>query len=182
MKPETKSLIREFCLFALVFTISFFCAFFVNKSNIESLLSQLPNILGVLLAGVLASLAILFGLLSPAELSKIKQNTMNQTDTHEDKFLNFLSSVKSDTKMIFFGFFISYIISLMYTFDLSRLNFRICIPSNIVFLNLDYFLLAVSLSVFFISISCTYDIIMCVFILNKQRYESAVNQIKERKE
>jgi len=182
MKSKTKSTVIEFCSFVLVFTFSFFCAFLVNQSTIPSLLTQLPNILGILLAGVLASLAILFGLLTPTELSNIKRENTPSKDHGEDRFLNFLSSVKSDTKMIFFGFFISYLISLIYTFDSSRLNFQISVPQNVVFLNWDYFLLATSLSVFFISISCTYDIIMCVFILNKQKYESSFDSTKEKKE
>ncbi len=121
-------------------------------------ISMLPNILSTLLAGILASLAIIFGLLGSKDLSKLKKDIRKDG---RDPYLNFLENTKFDAKLIFFSLVVSNIIFVIYDFEL--LPDLLDIQKRI-FLALDLIILIFSLS-------SAYDVIISLFYLNELRYE-----------
>lgn len=174
-QKNKKSIVHKFILFIIVFSLAFFFSFLVSDDKIENLLSNLPNILGILLAGVLASLSILYGLLSDADLLRIRKRNLNRIKKQEgkDRFLVFLDSVKEDTIIIFCSFVISYVLTILINIDFSKMSTVIGLVPGSLLIDSKFYLLAIGLSVFILSISCAYDIIESVFILNKERYESS---------
>jgi hypothetical protein len=67
-----KSYIKDFILTATVGIVAFIFTLF--SENSDSFLIKLPDLMGLILAGILSSLAIIFGLLSKDELIDIQKN------------------------------------------------------------------------------------------------------------
>jgi hypothetical protein len=150
-----------------LFIVSLVLAILVRKENINNLLAMLPNILGILLSGVLASLAIIFGLLSSNELALIYKRSKEVKN--RDIYRDFLSQTEIDAKIIFSSLCFAILILVAYDVDLAFVN----IPSWL-FLGLGFFIL-------FLSISSVYDIITSLFHLNQLRYELSTKIEKERR-
>lgn len=170
--------IKTILCFGLLFGISLIVSLLVGENFIATILSNLPNILGILLAGVLSSLAILFGLLSDDDLSRIRRENVgkqNACQNNDDKFLIFLASVKNDTVIIFSSFVATFILNLCSTFDPTKIS---KITTVVLPINPQILLLTFGLFFFFISISATHDIIISVFIMNRERYKSS-NEISK---
>lgn len=139
----------------LLFIFSLIFAYFISVESAISFLFMLPTILGILLGGVLASLAIIFGLLSSNELAIIYKRSKEVKN--RDIYSDFLRETKVDTKIIFSSLCLSVLILLI-----SDINF-IDIPV--------WFLLGLGLLGLFMSLSAVYDIVMSLFDLNQLRYE-----------
>lgn len=139
----------------LLFIFSLIFAYFISAESAISFLFMLPTILGILLGGVLASLAIIFGLLSSNELAIIYKRSKEVKN--RDIYSDFLRETKVDTKIIFSSLCLSVLILLI-----SDINF-IDIPV--------WFLLGLGLLGLFMSLSAVYDIVMSLFDLNQLRYE-----------
>jgi len=146
----------------LSFVISSILAYFVDEESTSGFLFMLPNILGILLAGVLASLAIIFGLLSSNELAIIYKHTKEVKNKDKDIYSDFLRETKIDTIIIFSSFCLSVLILLVSDIDLVFIDIPI------------WFLLGIGLFGLFMSISAVHDIIMSLFHLNQLRYELSV--------
>ena len=149
----------------LLFIFSLILAYFVSGEGAISFLFMLPTILGILLGGVLASLAIIFGLLSSNELAIIYKRSKEVKN--RDIYSDFLRETKVDTKIIFSSLCLSVLILLI-----SDINF-IDIPV--------WFLLGLGLLGLFMSLSAVYDIVMSLFDLNQLRYELSTKTERERK-
>ena len=121
-------------------------------------LSILPNILGILLSGTLASLAIIFGLLSSKDLSQLKVDFRKDG---RDLYLNFVRKTKLDAKIIFFSLAMSTFIFVIYDIELSR---------DILDIQKRVFF-ALGLIILTFSLSAIYDIVISLFYLNELRYE-----------
>ncbi len=140
--------------------VSVVLAIFITEKNGVGFLYMLPNILGILLGGILASLAIIFGLLSSKDLGIIYSHFKNNNNNN-DVYLDFIRNTKLDAKIIFSSLFISIIIMLIHNIEVVPIDVSIQMK----------FYFAVGLFVLFISMSSVYDIIMSLFHLNELRYE-----------
>lgn len=148
------------CLVALLFSIF--------SENSDSFLTMLPELMGLVLAGILSSLAIIFGLFGKDELKEIQKRSI---EMKKDLFLNFMEHAKLDVKIIFLSFLLSIIIllfrySTIYKKIISLFNFNI------------FFYLG--LTMLFLSLWSVYDVIQSVFTLNELRNEIAKNQFNEK--
>lgn len=150
-----------------LFIVSLVLATLVRKESINNFLSMLPNILGILLSGVLASLAIIFGLLSSNELALIYKRSKDVKN--RDIYRDFLSQTEIDAKIIFSS--LCFAILMLVAYDVNLVF--VIIPSWL-FLGLGFFVL-------FLSISSVYDIITSLFRLNQLRYELSTKIEKERR-
>lgn len=140
----------------ILFIFSLFLAYFISGEETIHFLSMLPNIIGVLLGGVLASLAIIFGLLSSNELAIIHE--LSNEVKNRDIYSDFIRKTKIDTITIFISLCVSILILLI-----SDISFIMKIPI--------WFLLGLGLFGLFMSLSAVYDIVMSLFYLNQLRYE-----------
>ena len=152
MKKKNKTIL----IFILIIISSVALAMFIPIVNESKFMSLLPNLLGILLGGILASIAIIFGLLSSKDLSQLKRDF---SDYETNPYIEFLKKVKLDTKIIFSSLVISTIIFVSYDIE----YFAAYIDPRIFFV--------FSLILLFCSLSSTYDIIMSLFYLNELRYE-----------
>jgi hypothetical protein len=144
----------------LLYTIvSVVLAIFITEENGVSFLYMLPNILGILLGGILASLAIIFGLLSSKDLGMIRTHFKN--NNNKDIYLDFIRNTELDAKIIFSNLFISIIIMLIHNIEVVTIDVSIQMK----------FYFAVGLFILFLSMSSVYDIITSLFHLNELRYE-----------
>ena len=148
--------ISTIMLYAIVSVV---LAIFITEENGICFLYMLPNILGILLGGILASLAIIFGLLSSKDLGIIYSHFKN--NNNNDVYLDFIRNTKLDAKIIFSSLFISIIIMLIHNIEVVPIDLSIQMK----------FYFAVGLFVLFISMSSVYDIITSLFHLNELRYE-----------
>lgn len=151
----------------LLFIFSLILAYFVSGEGAISFLFMLPTILGILLGGVLASLAIIFGLLSSNELAIIYKRSKEVKN--RDIYGDFLRKTKIDAKIIFLSLCLSVLILLISDIDLTFINIPL------------WFLLGLGLFGLFMSISAVYDIIMSLFYLNQLRYELSTKIERGRK-
>ena len=140
-----------------LFIVSLTLAYLVDTESANEFLSMLPNILGILLAGVLASLAIIFGLLSSNELAIIYKRTKEVKN--RDIYSDFLRETKIDTIIIFSSLCLSVLILLISGIDVVF----IYIPM--------WFLIGLGIFGLFVSILAVHDIIMSLFYLNQLRYK-----------
>lgn len=136
---------------------SLILATLVQKQNITNFLAMLPNILGILLSGVLASLAIIFGLLSSKDLALIYNRSKEVKN--RDIYSDFLKQTEIDAKIIFSTLILSIVLLVLYD-----------INSGFKYLP-EWFFLGFGFFGLFISISSVYDIIVSLFYLNNLRYE-----------
>lgn len=148
---------NEVVLIFFYLIVSVVLALYIPIDNGVRFLTILPDILGVLLGGILASLAIIFGLLSSKDLERINKDFENN---EKDPYISFLKNTKSDAIIIFFSLVVSIIILVIYDieFSINHLEFqkRLLFSLNFIFL--------------FISLSAAYDIILSLFYLNELRY------------
>lgn len=124
-------------LFLLIFIeVALIVALLIKETSIIQFYGVFPNLSGIILAGVVASLAIIFSSLSAGDLEKIyKINNgdplgelgLTAKDTNEiqkskDKFLIFLRYAKNDTRLIIGSFLTSVVILCFGQFDHSTEN------------------------------------------------------------
>lgn len=140
-------------------TISLIFALLVDEGDAIKFLFMLPNILGILLGGILASLAIIFGLLNSQELAIIHKTSMKVKN--RDIYSDFLRNTRFDTLIIFLSTGFSICALLFHGVDLVFIG----IPLKV------QLLLGFVLFGLFMSLSAIYDIIRSLFYLNQLRYE-----------
>lgn len=164
MKPKDRiqkiSKINKLILLSVVIAfVSVLVSYGVGPSINEGLFEQLLTINGILFGGVLASLAIIFGLLSSSELKRIYQETKNQKS--RDIYNEFSNNLKGNTIVIFIDFIV--ILFLVIIRNIS----------SIIDIIPEWCLFSLGLYLLFLSLSQTYDIIMSLFNLHQLRYEIA---------
>jgi len=149
-----------------LFIFSLILSLYSQEKNIIVFLTMLPNIQGILLGGVLTSLAIIFGLLSSEDLALIYKRSMKYKN--RDIYRQFLKQTEIDAKIIFSTLISSILLLIFYDINL---DFKY-VPGWL-FLGFGFFGL-------FLSILSVYEIIVSVFYLNKLRYElSTITDMKE---
>ncbi len=138
----------------------------IAVENSQPFLSKLPDLMGIILAGVLSSLAIIFGLLNKEELVEIHKKSLI---VDKDLFGDFVKNTKQDIIIIFSSYIISIIIML---FDNTNAYKQIVASYNNIFLYLG-------LSILVFSLLSVYDVIVSLFTLNMVKYEIAKNSINK---
>lgn len=152
-------------LLLFFFFISIITAYFVNDASSGNLLRFIATIIGIMLGGIFASLAIVFGLLKSEELHIIYKRSLEEK--REDIFGNYLSNIKIDIVIVIFTFCFTNILVII-----SEMN--------LVFLEISmWILLGLGIFGLILSILAEYDTIMSLFYLNQLRYELAKNRDKE---
>lgn len=139
----------------------------IITENGEPFLTKLPDLMGFILAGVLSSLAIIFGLLSKEDLIEIHKKSLL---TNKDLFGNFIRNTKQDIMIIFSSYIISIILML---FNNSN------VYNNILKLFNYNIFLYLGISILILSLFSVYDVIESLFTLNIVRYEIAKNSINK---
>lgn len=152
-----KNQAKEVILALVYLIISIFLASLIPIDNGIRFLAILPDILGLLLGGILASLAIIFGLLSSKDLERISNDFKNRG---RDPYISFVKDTKFDAKVIFFSLIASIVI--LITYDIQFSTSFLEIQKRLFF--------ALSFIVLFFSLSSAYDIIVSLFDLNELRY------------
>ena len=112
----TKNKAKEVILILIYLITSIVLAFYIPIDNGIRVLAVLPDILGVLLGGILASLAIIFGLLSSKDLERISNDFKNRG---RDPYISFVKNTKFDAKVIFFSLVASIVILVIYDIQFS---------------------------------------------------------------
>jgi len=163
----------------IVFFISFFIASYVSSENAKNFLLSLPNIFGILLGGIMASIAIIFGLLSSEELKLM--HTLSHEKLNKDVYKNFLNKIKIDTILVFCSLCFSILIKI---FIRPEIIFNIDIKLIVLDISIKiYTLLGIGIYLLFLSLSACYDIIDSIFYLQKIRYTLLKNnEDKNKKE
>lgn len=176
----------------IVFIIegSTLAALLVQGNNIIEIYAVFPGLNGIILAGVVASLAIVFGSLDSEGLARIyslnhrkdslplendKSGLEDQSDKNSsgDQFILFIESAKSDTRVIIFSFSFSIIPLLFGQFDFISISNLIGIDifdPNLYFDVILRILLTIDIFFLILSISAVYDIINSLFTLIKKKY------------
>lgn len=145
----------KIAIIVILFFFSLILSYFISGKWTINLLLILPNIIGILFGGVLASLAIIFGLLSSNELAIIYK--LSKKVENKDIYSDFIGKTKIDTITILLSLCLSVLVLLIAD--------SMIIP--------EWFLLGLDLFGLFISLSAAYDIVMSLFYLNQVRYELA---------
>lgn len=163
MLALSKSFISKNIILILV---SLILALHTNDEVATKILQILPNIFGVLLGGIMASLAIIFGLLSSDDLKLLHE--LSHKKLNKDIYSDFLKKVKVDTLVVFLSLCFSILILIFgsepieFSVDTPIANFNTTI-------RVQTFLWA-GIYVLFLSLSACYDIILSLFYLNQIRY------------
>lgn len=161
----TNHTVKRALLLLFYFFISIVLAYFVNDTSIGNLLRFIATIIGIMLGGISASLAIVFGLLKSEELHIIYKRSLEEKG--EDIYGNYLRNIKIDIVIVIFTFCFTNILVII-----SEVN--------LVFLDISmWILLGLGVFGFIMSILAEYDTIMSLFYLNQLRYELAKNRNEE---
>jgi hypothetical protein len=147
----------DFANLIFLFIFSLILATRVQKQNIITFLTMLPSIHGILLGGILASLAIIFGIMGSKDLALIYNRSIKYKN--RDVYRDFLRQTEIDAKIIFSTLISSILLLIFYDINLG-INY---LPEWL-FLGLGFFGLS-------ISILSVYEIIVSLFYLNELRYE-----------
>jgi len=150
--------------------ISIFVANYGNKEDIIYFIQSLPNITGILLTGVLTSLAIIFGLIGVNELMKIHEI---EKETNINIYIRLISDIKRDVYIIIASVAISTFISMFSNNNTSMILASshgniVCETYKILFL-IDIVILIMSLIV-------VYDVIMALLNISEMRYNLVVDK------
>lgn len=166
---------RHIKLFLLIIVISVILALFtdyiIEEKIKEAFIKTVPTILSALLAGLIASLTIIFSLSGGTELKYIFKkdyfiirkigNDPDNIDNH--KYVKFLEALKRDSIYVFVSLIISVIAILLYKISVDlNLYEKVKLQIN----------LSLTLSFFAVitSIGSMYDVISSLFTLNKIKY------------
>lgn len=148
--------------------ISIFIAYsntpYVNEVSILGFLMMAPTLIGILLASILTSLAIVFAVMGNSEMVRIRELENKQK---KDFFQTITNNLRQNVYFIFAAFIIA---SLSCVFYIDG-SYFIC-PHNLTIFFEVYRLLFVLVVVLFV-ISCiaTYDIINALFNIFEFKYD-----------
>ncbi|MHB8163224.1 MAG: hypothetical protein ACYDDV_02625 [Methanoregula sp.] len=124
-----------------------------------SIIDGIPSLIGILLSGVLAIIAIIFGLINPREFKTLSE-TYHDPQI-EENYNSHLEIMKSDTIILLCFFSISIILSFISKTTLGEINFGIWI------------LFSLGIFSLIVSIIAIHDIITSLFLLNQIRSYSS---------
>lgn len=136
---------------------------FIDDSVVLDFLSISPTLIGILLAGVLTSLAVILAIIGTNELIKIREIDMQQRKTfYEDMTKN----LKQDVYLIFISFIIS---SFLWLFLSPNSHLLIPIEGNTPFM-IYRLLFVIETTLLALSFMATNDIINGMFEIFKFKY------------
>lgn len=161
--------LKVYLLIMVSIVLSIFVAHYADKDGIIYFIKSLPNITGLLLTGVLTSLAIIFGLVGVDELMKIneieKSNNINLYGI-------LIKDVRSDVYLIIVSVAGSTLISI---FSNNLNSVPITISTNEYILNLYSILFILDVLILTTSLIVVYDVIMALFNISEMKYEMIKN-------
>ena len=163
--------------FAFIIVISVILALMVDESKSMEILDFLPNILGILFSGVLASLAIILALLSSKEMSII-----SSLENGYSKYIEFLTNSKKDILIVFMCTVASIFITVLASVKFPQMM-QIFIFENLFFISLQskiQFFLMLDFIGLFLSVFAIFDIIESIFTLSELRYQASTKNNYER--
>jgi uncharacterized membrane protein len=128
---------------------------FIELSNLLSLINEVPNLIGIMLSGVLAIIAIIFGLINPREFKTLSE--VYSDPQIEINYKSHIEIMKSDTVIMLLFFCISIILTFISKTTIGTLDFSIWIIFGLGIFSL------------IVTISAIYDIIISLFLLNQLR-------------
>jgi len=140
-----------------VVAFSFIISYFLYQDIDPNIIAIFPTIFGLILTGILPTLAIIFGFLNINEM-KIIEAELIKKDPNV-RLQDYYENVKDDTILIFSNFILSLIILIIINSHFLNSLFPIWI------------LFAIILFCLILSLSATYDIINSLFTLNKLKFE-----------
>jgi len=141
-----------------------------EHDDIVYFMRSLPNITGLLLTGILTSLAIIFGLVGVDELMKIREiektNDINLYDT-------LINDVRDDVYLIIASVAGSTLIS-VFSKNCNSVPITISTTEYVLYLYDILFILDAIILV--VSLIVVHDVIMALFNISKLRYELVKNK------
>jgi len=144
-----------------------------NDENIKLFITTLPSILGMLLAGILAALAIIFGMTGLQELHKIRAI---EKERKSNIYKKMLDELRNDTYLVFIIVIISAILPIL--LNNTRIIEVQSISQDVIYcFRLNRILFVVDFIIFTMSLIATYDIIKSLFEICEFKYESAKNKL-----
>lgn len=169
---------KDILYLLIIFIFSIILASRINDVDGINILNGLPNILGILFSGTLASLAIILALISSHELSMI--STLENGYT---KYTNFLDNAKTDITIVFICTALSIFLSI---------STKVKFPLSIISVVTEYlfvinfqlkiqFLVMLGIFILLLSLSAIFDLINSVFTLSNLRYEASQSKNENNK-
>lgn len=138
---------------------------YISNESILGFLTTSPTLIGILLASVITSLAIIFAVMGDNELIKIKELENTNNKTH---FIKISKNLRQDVYFILASFIIATLLSIF----LVRDSHYIFIISNTLYkLDVIRGLFIFVFTLFIISCMATYDIINGLFEIFKFKYD-----------
>jgi hypothetical protein len=138
---------------------------YVRDESILVFLIASPTLIGILLAGVLSSLAIIFAIIGSNEMIRIKELENINNNAQFEKISN---NLRQDVYFILASFIITTLLSIFYIKDSYC---PVCIGGVLYSLNILRWLFVLISTVFIISCIATYDIINGLFYILKFKYD-----------
>jgi hypothetical protein len=158
-------------IITITFAIGGLLAHYGNKDSIVNFLREFPNISGILLSGVLASLAIIFGLMGIEELSKIQKIENYEIGSYE----NLLKELKDDVWVVLGVVIISTSLSVFSSSDTEL--FALTILNRTISAELFKIIFVIDFVFLMVTLLAIYDIIIALFEISHLKYEAAKKRI-----
>jgi len=152
-------------LIAIAFVAGCFLAHYGNKDSIINFVREFPNISGILLSGVLASLAIIFGLMGIEELGKILKIENGKS------YENLLKELKDDVWVVLGVVITSTSISVFSSSDTKL--FALTVNNMTISAELFKITFIIDFVFLIITLLAIYDIIIALFEISRLKYEAA---------
>jgi hypothetical protein len=140
-----------------------------NSNNLNSFILTLPNILGILLAGILAALAIIFGMTGIQELYIIQKI---EKEREVNIYSRLIKELKCDTYLVFIIVIVSIILPFFLKEDML-IDLSMPLNNTIYHFRLNRALFVIDFTIFTMSLIATYDIIKSLFDICEFKYEAA---------
>ena len=143
-------------------------AHYGDRDSLINFMREFPNISGILLSGVVASLAIIFGLMGLEELNKIQ--SIEGSD-NIGSYENLMKELKDDIWIVLGVVIISTVLSVFSTSTIEL--FELTILGMIVCVKLFKFIFIIDFVFLIITLLAVKDIITALFELGHFKYEAA---------
>lgn len=156
-----------------LWSISVVLTSIVPISSYNDLIQIFPQVMGILMAGLLTSVAIIFGMINIDEMRQI-DNILKLKYKSEDSIIDKrINSLKGHTILATICFVISVVIMIVATVSFSPLNI-----SGVLRVNIIQFLMAFSLFFMFLLTDIFIEIIRAIFVLFEIKASIATGQVR----
>lgn len=145
----------------------------VPISSYYDLIQIFPQIIGILMAGLLTSVAIIFGMIDIDEMRRIDNILKSRYKSKDSIIDKRITNLKNHIILATICFVISVIIMIVATVPFSLVSI-----SGVLKVNITQFLMAFSLFLMFLSIDIFIEIIRAIFVLFEIKASIATEQVK----